>query len=262
MKKYVIITGGSTGLGYSLAKKLGTEGYTPILIARRKDNLENAQRKLEKLGIDSIIYDCDVRDKNRLKEIYNEVSKITKVIDFLILNAGVVNVGLIKDQTNLDKFIEDVEIDLIGSMLVTNVFINFLKEKSKVLFISSTLGLVGVAGYSSYCAAKAGVIAFADSLKRELYHSAVDVYVACPADMDTPQYHQEQKDMPNWMKGDMEGRSYVMPPDQAAEKILSRCKKGNYVIYTSNDKLRLAACLWPRKFKNYVLDLLFPPPKI
>ena len=60
---------------------------------------------------------------------------------------------------------------------------------------------MGAAGYGAYCASKAGVINFAESLRREvLFSRSISVFVACPGDIDTPQYHRETRDMPHWMQ--------------------------------------------------------------
>jgi 3-dehydrosphinganine reductase len=128
--------------------------------------------------------------------------------------------------------------------------------------ISSGFGIMGAAGYSMYCAAKAGVVNFGESLRRELLCKKIGVYVACPGDMDTPQFRNEVKNQPEWMKQSSPRK--VVPVENAAKKILSQCKgHKKYLIVTGSDVklLAIASKLLPRKWRDSLLDGMLPRPK-
>jgi short-subunit dehydrogenase len=127
--------------------------------------------------------------------------------------------------------------------------------------ISSGFGLMGAAGYSMYCAAKAGIVNFAESLRRELLIRKINVYVACPGDMDTPQFHEEMKSSPAWMKKVTPRK--LKPPRVVAEQILKQCRGSRkFLIIPASDVkvLVVVSKLVPRKFRDFLLDKMFPRP--
>lgn len=260
MAKVALITGASSGLGFEMANILGAEGYNLILLARNQERLEKAAHTLSERGYAAMTYPCDVTDENRLREIRHGVRERFGKINFLILNAGVVNCKLLADFQNSTELKNDLDVDLWGTILSAYIFVPLLDTGSKILMISSGFGLMGAAGYSVYGAAKAGMINFAESLRRELLHKKIGVHVACPGDMDTPQFHEEQKNMPAWMKkGAPRG---MMHPAVAAGKILRKCE-GNRLLIVINFEIRsliLLTKLIPRRWRDYLLDKTFPTP--
>jgi short-subunit dehydrogenase len=120
---------------------------------------------------------------------------------------------------------------------------------------------MGTAGYSIYCAAKAGVINFAAAMRHELLSKKIAVYVACPADIDTPQFHQEKAAMPSWMTV-TDARGKVMSAELCAEKILRRCKGRRFNIIINSDIALLVFIkrLLPESALNFLLDRMFPKP--
>lgn len=262
MAKIALITGGSSGLGLSFAKMLGQKGYFVIIIARNKQKIDEEISNLKQFNVDSIGYSCDVTNESELKKISEEVKDKYGKIDFLILSAGVVSVKLVSDYENIKELKNDLEIDLWGTIQSTYFFNNLLEKGSKVLFISSGFGLMGAAGYSMYCASKAGVINFAEAYRRELLLKGINVYVATPGDIDTPQYRGEIASHPAWMNKTTPRK--VDSADKVAGKILRKCKgKYNFLIIPANDVklLNFLSKILPRKFRDYLLDNIFPQPK-
>ena len=261
MTKIALITGGSSGLGFELAKNLAGQGYTPILLARNREKIDRAVSDISSSGHEAIGFPCDITDEIRLREVCAEVQERFGYIDFLILNAGVVTCKLLCDYASAEELKRDLEIDLWGTILSAHVFLPLLDPGAKILMISSGFGLMGAAGYSVYAAAKAGMINFAESLRRELLHRKVSVYVACPGDMDTPQYHEEQRTMPEWMK--QEAPRGMMHPAVAAGKILKKCSGRRFLIIINGEimALMLLTKLTPRWFRDAMLDRMFPIPK-
>ena len=261
MKKTALITGGSSGLGYALAELLGKAGYSLIIMARDQEKIGQATAKLKGLGFEAKGISCDTTDEKGLKAVFETIKSDSGKIDFLVLNAGVVTTALLSDYTNTDDLKRDIDIDLWGTIFCTWQFLPLLDEGSKILMISSGFGLMGAAGYSMYCAAKAGVINFAEALRRELLNKKINVYVTCPGDMDTPQFHNEMKNAPAWMKKETPRK--LMKTEIVAAKILKSCK-GNrkFLIIPSGDVQLLATVskLVPRQFKDFLLDKMFPQP--
>jgi len=260
MEKLAVITGGSSGLGFEIAKKLGQKGYSLIILAREKKKLYNAVKELSDEGYKAKGYQCDITEEAQLKVVFKEINKTNKKIDYLVLNAGVVTVKLLSDYNNTIDLKYDLEVNLWGTILSAYVFLPLLCEGSKILMISSGFGLMGAAGYSIYAASKAGIINFAEALRRELLYKKISVYVACPGDMDTPQFREEHRNMPAWMQKN--APRGMMEAKLAAEKIIKKCRGNKLLIITSFDVLSLLMLIkvLPRRLRDIILDKMFPTP--
>ncbi len=261
MKKVALITGGSSGLGFALAEILGKQGYSVILLARNQEKINRAVADLVAKNITAKGISCDITDEAGLKKSFEQVKTEYGKIDYLVLNAGVVTTKLLSDYAETSELKKDLEIDLFGTILSAHRFLPLLTEGSKLLMISSGFGLMGAAGYSMYCAAKAGVINFGESLRRELLGKKINVYVACPGDMDTPQFHEEVKNAPAWMKKQTPRK--LMKTEVVANKIIQQAKGSKkYLIVPSGDvnMLVVLSKILPRKFRDSLLDSMFPRP--
>lgn len=261
MKKVAFITGGSSGLGYALAELLGQDGYTVLIAARNQERINKAVSNLSAQNITAKGFQCDITDEAALKRTAEQVKAEYGKIDYLVLNAGVVTTKLLSDYTNAAEMKQDLEIDLWGTILSAYTFQPLLVSGSKVLLTSSGFGLMGAAGYSMYCAAKAGIINFGECLRRELLSKKINVYVACPGDMDTPQFHEEIKNAPQWMKKKTPRK--LMKTKDVAVKILKMAKgHKKYLIVPSGDVnlLVVLSKILPRQFRDSLLDGMFPRP--
>jgi len=262
LKKIALITGGSSGLGYAFAKNLGLTGFKIIILARNQEKIDKSIHELKLLQIDAEGFVCDITDEIQLKNVSEIIKSKYKSIHFLILNAGVVTPKLLSDYSDPLEIKKDLDIDLLGTIYSAYFFLPMLSMGAKILMISSGFGLFGSAGYSIYCAAKAGVINFAESLRRELLCKNINVYVACPGDMDTPQFEYEIKHQADWMKQGSPRK--VLPVDQAAKRILKQCKgRYKFLILSSGDVklLSIVSKILPRKLKDWLVDNLMPRPK-
>jgi uncharacterized oxidoreductase len=261
MKKVALITGGSSGLGFALAELLGKEGYTIVIVARNQEKINKSVAALTAMSITAKGISCDITDEAGLQKAFDQVKAEYKQIDYLVLNAGVVTTKLLSEYKNTAEIKKDLEIDLWGTILSAYQFMPLLQSGSKLLMISSGFGLMGAAGYSMYCAAKAGIVNFGEALRRELLSKNINVYVACPGDMDTPQFHEEVKNAPAWMKKETPRK--LMKTAVVAGKILKQAKGSKkYLIVPSGDvnMLVVLSKLLPRKFRDSLLDGMFPRP--
>lgn len=215
---------------------------------------------LQKSSNSVIGFQADITDQVSLNVVADYLQKHNRKINFLILNAGMVLVNTVRD-ASIDDLKHIIHNDLYGSILSSKIFLPALGEKARVLFISSAFGLIGVAGYGSYCAAKAGIINYAAVLRRELL-GQISVYVACPADIDTPQYAAERETMPDWMKrGNLRGT--LQSADVVASKILKRCHGRTFLIMTNNDIyffLFILPRFLTRSWFDWLVDRFFPRP--
>ena len=262
MQKVAAITGGSSGLGIEFAKILGKQGYFLVIIARNQQKLNETIINFHKSKLRAKGLQCDITDEEQLKNVFNNIKQEFQIIDFLILNAGVVTCKLLSNFKNIKELRYDLDINLWGTILSTYTFLPAMASGGKILMISSAFGLMGPAAYAVYSASKVGIINFAESLRRELLCKNISVHVACPGNIDTPQLRDERKHMPEWFKSDDPRKT--MSPSVAARKILKKCNtKNKFLILISFDILMLVILtkVTPRRLRDYILDKMFPIPK-
>ncbi len=259
-KKVALVTGGSYGLGFAMACHLVAVGYKVVILARDDAKLRGAVQKLSKAGGEVVGIACDITNVEALHDAAISIQERYRELDFVVANAGSVHPGLLED-LDPESAVADIETGLIGAVLTARAFLPFLRSGSKVLFIASGFGLMGAAGYASYCAANAGIINFADALRRELLIRNIAVYVACPSDIDTPGFRRELEDLPPWMKK-ADARGEVMSADEAAKRILTRCHGRRFLIVINREiqMLQLMKRLMPERALQFLVDRLFPKP--
>jgi NAD(P)-dependent dehydrogenase (short-subunit alcohol dehydrogenase family) len=262
MGKTALITGGSSGLGLAYAEILGQQGYRIIILARNQERIELAVKLLSEKGIRAEGISVDVTDEKQMAEAATKVKILSKSLDFMILNAGEVTPRLLCDYTSPKELKKDIDIDLWGVMLSAWNFTPLLPDGSKILMTSSGLGLMGAAGYAPYCAAKAGIINFAESIRRELLFRKIGVYVACPGDLDTPQFENEIADQPVWMKDKGYPRKALSAP-LVAQSILKKCKGHSRLLILPDPTVKLlnfVLKILPRSWSRLLLDHMVPRP--
>lgn len=270
MSGTALITGGSSGLGLEMAKQLRALGFDLILVARDAAKLAQAAEQLraavprdaaDELKIRTIA--CDVADETAVQAAFEAELEADEPIDFLVVNAGVTTIDLLKDYRDLGAINRDLKINLLGAIASTYLSMSHLRRDSHILFVSSGFALVGAPGYSLYCAAKAGLNNFADALRREVLPKGIQVHVACPGDIDTPMYAGELAVMPGWIREKM-GRAKPLLANLAARYILEKCFKNQFMIVPSLDvkALMLAQKLLPRKLATAIIDNLLPKPPL
>jgi len=179
--KVVVITGASSGIGEAAAEKFAKKGANIVLVARRKDKLEEVEKKLAKYSIKTLLQVCDVSDKEQVKQMYEKVIDTFSQIDVLVNNAGFVIYGKVKELS-----IEDIESQMqtnyFGMINCTKYFLpHFLKQNSgHMVNVASVGGSFGVPGIASYCATKFAMLGFSEGLHHELHGTNVGVTVVSP----------------------------------------------------------------------------------
>ena len=172
--KVVVITGASSGIGEAAAEQFAKKGANIVLVARRKDKLDEVERKLSKYSIKILVQVCDVSDKEQVKLMSEKVIETFSKIDVLVNNAGFVIYGKVEELS-----IEDIESQMktnyFGTIYCTKSFLPyFLKQNSgHIVNVASVGASFGVPGIASYCATKYAMLGFSEGLKHELHDTGV-----------------------------------------------------------------------------------------
>lgn len=231
--KVAYITGGSSGIGLALARGLVKGGAHLVLLARNADMLEAAARSLEADRVSTAqsinICPVDVTDREALsREVTSAATRYGKP-DILIACAGVALAKCICD-VSADEFNRVMDINFTGTFNSVYATLPHIEERGgKILIVSSMAGLMGVYGYSAYCASKHAQVGFAEALHYELAEKNIQVSLLCPPEVDTPLLLTEKDTMPakTRLMKDMAG---TLPDKLVADYTLKRFAKNGFMI--------------------------------
>lgn len=166
-----IITGGSSGIGYSTALALSGAGLKVAVGARRTDRLKELESQITERNNDSevLIQRLDVSSKSDCNSFVDVVIKKWGKVDILVNNAGLMPLSYFKNG-KVDEWDRMIDVNIKGVLYCTSAVIPFmLNEKSgHIVNISSVAGRVVFAGGSVYCATKHAITAFSEGLRKEL----------------------------------------------------------------------------------------------
>ena len=190
------ITGGSSGIGLELTKRLLKDKYQVCIFAHA--GIEQAITELQKLSPAVCGFEIDVQNESTLDAKFSEAVATFGTPDLLINSAGISIAKSFEDMSS-EEFLRQININLVGSRNVAHAALPYLKQTvqqgktPKIVFIASAAGLVGCYGYTGYCASKFGVIGLAEVLRMELRSEKIEVAVVCPPEVDTPLVTEERK---------------------------------------------------------------------
>ena len=185
--KVVLITGASSGIGKQTAIEFAKLGSSIILVARRKNKLEQVENELKQFNVNTLVCVCDVSKKDQVDELSKIVLQKFDSIDILVNNAGFAIYGSVSD-LSIDEIESQMETNYFGMIYCVKNFLPLmLKKKSgHIVNVASVGASFSVPGVSSYCATKFAMLGFSEGLKHELYGTGVGLTVVSPIMVRTP----------------------------------------------------------------------------
>ena len=185
--KVVLITGASSGIGKQTAIEFAKLGSSIILVARRKNKLEQVENELKQFNVNTLVCACDVSKKDQVEELSKIVLQKFDSIDILVNNAGFAIYGLVSD-LSINEIESQMETNYFGMIYCVKNFLPLmLKKKSgHIVNVASVGASFSVPGVSSYCATKFAMLGFSEGLKHELYGTGVGLTVVSPIMVRTP----------------------------------------------------------------------------
>ncbi len=225
--KKVFITGGSSGIGKSMALLAAGYGADVAIVARGQARLDETLAELNKIGKGKYFaYSLDISDEEQVKKITKLALQDLGGLDVLVNNAGVAEPGYVQE-LKTDVFDAMMNINYFGTVHITRAFLPFLTEQQSghICNVSSVVGFMGVYGYTAYGASKFAVTGFSECLRQELLEHNIEVSVVYPPDTDTPQWHAENEVKPGETKM-LSGTIKVMQPEEVAQIMLSGIASG------------------------------------
>src|SRR6476661_8780494 len=185
--KVALISGASSGIGYSTAITLAKEGSKIVAGARRTERLEELKKTVESQGGEIIIQKLDVTKLDDCNNFAKIAIEKYGNIDILINNAGIMPLSFFKNQ-KIDEWDRMIDVNIKGVIYCTSAAIPFMLEKKSghIVNLSSIAGRTVFPAGSVYCATKHAVTAFSEGLRQE-FSQRHNIKVTCiePGVVDT-----------------------------------------------------------------------------
>lgn len=204
-----LVTGAASGLGFSIAKKLLSNGAQVFINDINSEKLKEAQSVLSDNSNNIFSYACDITDKNAVSSMFDFVYSKTEKIDILVNNAGIISDSFFHKMSD-EAFDRVIKVNLYGTYNCTRIAIEGMRKNNygRIINISSVVGISGNMGQVNYSASKAAIIGFTKSLALESAAKGITVNAVAPG----------------FIKSDMTAK---IPPE-AAEKILAKIPMGKF----------------------------------
>ena len=205
-----LVTGGSSGIGFAIAKALAAEGYALTLASRRREKVEAAAQEL---GAHCVA--ADVANEEDCKRLVHAHHERHGRLDVLVNSAGIGIGGRLEELTTKQIDLQ-LAVNVRGLLLVTQASIPMLREsRGLIVNLASIAGTVATPGLSVYGATKAAVISLTRTMNAELEDEGIRATAISPGFVDTP--------MAAWSGL---GADEMIRPEDCAEVVLMLLRLG------------------------------------
>lgn len=192
--KVALVTGGSKGIGFAVAKAYASEGASLIITGRNLDDLEMASKEIGKINFGRIL--AIQSDSGKLSDIislFQQISKKHKKIDILFINAGISEAAPIANVTE-EMFDNHNNINYKGAFFTVKEGLPFLTRQASIIFVASAAATLGISDLSVYSATKAALVSLTKTLAAELVTQDIRVNSISPGYIKTPLGMRKNRD--------------------------------------------------------------------
>lgn len=185
--KTAIVTGGASGIGEGISKRLGEEGCLVGIFDLNGEGAETVAEAIRSAGGQAFVQQMDITDHEAVEAAVKAFEAEAGPTEILVNNAGWDKTVNFVD-SDLALWDKVISINLHGPLNLHHVVLPGMAERGrgKVVNISSDAGRVGSSGEAVYAACKGGLIAFTKTMAREMARSHININVVCPGPTDTP----------------------------------------------------------------------------
>lgn len=197
MTRLALVTGASSGIGEGFAERLAKDGWDLVLVARRRDRLEEvAARLTDEHGVSARVVESDLADTDQVGELCREAAKLP--VGMLVNNAALAHYMPFAELP-AERAKELVQLDVLAPVLLTRAVLPGMLERGKgaVINVASLLAFSGsweapqLPQRAVYAASKSFLVTFTQILAAELQGSGVRVQVLCPGIVRS-EFHSRQ----------------------------------------------------------------------
>lgn len=184
--KVCLITGGTKGIGFAIAKRFVEAGARVFICGRDKGDLKQALERLSQKG-EAAGEVCDVRSEEQVRMMLAECERVFGGLDILVNNAGIGYFGKTVEELSGEEFRQTIETNLYGVFYACHHAIPMLKSRGGgyIFNVSSLAGQNAHPRMAAYNASKFGLNGFSEALMQEVRHDKIKVSYICPGSVNT-----------------------------------------------------------------------------
>jgi short-subunit dehydrogenase len=251
MRKTVIVTGASSGIGEALVYQFLKKDFNVVLAARSIDKLKEVEQNCKLISTHFFSIVCDVSQEGDCKKLIESSVEKFGGIDVLINNAGISMRALFND-CDLDVIKKVMDINFWGTVYCTKYAMPYLlQSKGSLIGISSIAGIKGLPARTGYSASKFALNGFLESLRIENLKTGLHVLIACPGYTASNIRKTALNSSGTSQSESPLSESKLMSAEQVAIEIYKAVeKKRAYLYLTTEGKL----LLWLNKFFPLMMD--------
>jgi len=225
-KKIALVTGGTSGIGETIAEVLIKNGYFVIVnyindsqAENFKNNFKNKEYKLVK---------ADITNRKDVQIMKNEIISKYKKIYLLVNNAGIMIDKTLKNMS-FEEFDKVINVNLTGTFNITKSMLDTIEDNGRIINITSISGIYGQIGQTNYASSKAGIIGFTKSLALETAKRGITVNAIAPGIIDTQITQAIRKNILEKLKKQIPLGYFGLPDDIANAVVFLASQKARYI---------------------------------
>ena len=248
LNKTILITGANRGIGLEIAKNFYSKGSNIILCARNKKKLLSIKKKLvSKFKNKFFLEPLDISKQNQVDKFYKKIFKKNKKIDILINNAGIYGPKGSSETLNWNEWKNTLDINLLGSIYMTNKIIPHFKKKryGKIIQISGGGAASAFPFFSPYSVSKVGIVRFIENISIELKKYNIYANSIAPGPVNTRMLDQVLKAGPKKVGKNFFQKS-IKQKKQGGTDINKVLNLIEFLAHKKSDKIsgKLISALW------------------
>jgi len=231
--RQVYVVGGSLGIGLAIATRVASLGSQVTIFARHKAPLDQAVGTVDAVRKHPsqrvAARQLDVGDPLQVAQVMHQAVAELGPPDVLINCAGRAYPRRF-EEVSYEQFADTLRVNLHGCWNTVQALLPHMKPKGGyIVNTASIAGLIGVFGYTDYCASKFGVVGFSEALRSELKAYDITVSVLCPPDTDTPGLAIENQTKPEETRA-ISATARVMTADAVADALIRGMARRAFLI--------------------------------
>lgn len=226
--KYVLITGGSSGIGRHLAGKLLESGNKIVIVSNNLAGLEQAASELKNISPDLFFYDADVSNSDSVRAMAALLLREHDCPDILVNCAGFATYRTF-EESPIDEIEELVGVNLLGAMRCTHFLLPAMiaRGHGSIVNIASIAGKLVMTPNGVYSASKHGLVAWSEILKYELARFNINISVICPGRVETAFFDHETFRM----RAPRAETQFTIPIELVTRRIISAVEKKKFLTF-------------------------------
>lgn len=224
--KTALVTGASSGIGRLLALRLARAGAAVVLVARRRELLDELAAEIVRFGGRSLALPCDVGDRQQVVDCARRAAAEFGPVDLLVNNAGYGHHRPFL-QWDVDDMERLMRVNYLGALYWTKALLPQMVERRQgwIVFMASVAGKIAVPDESAYVASKFAMVGLAEALSMEVEDLGVHVLTVCPGTIDTPFFDDEARQRMAAIS-----RRLMIEPERVADAVVAALARGKREI--------------------------------